>query len=207
MSRGARIVNGIDLAAHGGLIGRVVARYRGSIGGILEWEDLFQEGWLGLYKAAQRFDPAKGFKFSTYANWWIRHQIQRAIMDKRRTIRVPIHAQNAARDRGERIPYDALSLNVPLDPTNPEAEWIDMLRGEGDPESDADSADMAEHVRGAVDALPEMPRRAVRGRFWGDYTLREIADDVGLSRERIRQREAEGMARLERPLGKLRSDV
>lgn len=198
------VVNGINLTEHGGLIGREVQRYRGALGGCLEWEDLFQVGWLGLHHAAQRFDPAKGFKFSTYAHWWIRAFLQRAIMNQRRTVRVPVHVQNAARQRGERFPYDSLSLDTPLNSENPAETWLDMLSGDSDPSADAEQSDLAELVGAAVDALDERNRRIIRRRFWRDNTLGEIGDDMGVSRERIRQREAQALERLERPLRALR---
>lgn len=196
------VINGIDLTAHGGLIGREVQRYRGSLGGCIEWEDLFQIGWLGLHHAARRFDPAKGFKFSTYAHWWIRAFLQRAIMNQRRTVRVPVHVQNSARQRGERLPYDALSLNAPLNSDDPADTWVDLLRAEDDPSADAEHGDLAELLGKAVDALAPPNRRAIRGRFWGDHTLAEIGADEGVSRERIRQREARALELLEQRLGK-----
>jgi RNA polymerase sigma factor (sigma-70 family) len=201
------IVNGIDLRSHGGLIATLANRYRRFVGGCLEWDDLMQAGWLGLHKAAVKFDHGRGVKFSTYAGFWIRAFIQRMILNDRRTVRVPVHRQHAARGTGERLPLDALSLNVPLDPSNPESEWIDLLRADSDPEREAVDNDFTSQIEAAVDALPEMNRRAIRGRFWGEYTLREIGDDAGLSRERIRQREAQALDRLERPLSKLRDDV
>jgi len=202
-----KVVNGIDVTAHGGLIGRCVQRYKRFVGGCLEWEDLFQAGWLGMYHAAERFDPTRGFKFSTYANWWIRAFIQRAIMNERRTVRVPVHAQQSAFARGERLHLDALSLNAPVSADHPEDTWIDLLRADSDPEREAMDSDVASHIEAAVDALPDVSRRAIRGRFWGEHTLKEIGDDVGLSRERIRQREAQALERLELRLATLQHET
>lgn len=204
MKPATRIVNGIDLAAHGGLIGRAVQRYRRFIGGALEWDDLFQEGWFGLHKAAHKFDPAKGFKFSTYANWWIRAFIQRAIMNKRRTVRVPVHAQTDAYKRGERLILDAISLDAPVDSAEGSATWLDFVRSDDDPGRTAEENDLAELIDAAVSGLDDTNRRIIRGRFFRDRTLDEIGQDMGVSRERIRQREAQGLERLRRPLGKLR---
>jgi RNA polymerase primary sigma factor len=197
------IVNGINVAAHAGLVATVAKRYRGFVGGCLEWDDLLQAGWLGVHRAAQLFDHSLGFKFSTYSQHWIRTFIQREVMNTRRTIRVPVHAQESARLRGDQIRLDLLSLNAPLDAGNPDAEWIDFIRSDSDPAAEAERADLREHIGAAVDALPAANRRAIRGRFWGDHTLNELGDDEGLSRERIRQREAKALDSLYVRLGKL----
>ncbi len=97
------------------LVVSVAKKYRG-MG--LPFEDLIQEGNLGLMKAAERFDPEMGNRFSTYATWWIRQAIGRAIEDKGRAIRLPMHTQEkarkAARTRGE------LSAQLGHEPTEEE---------------------------------------------------------------------------------------
>lgn len=73
------------------LVESIAGSYSKKIGHQMEFDDLVQEGILGLMKAIKKFDPEKGYQFSTYATWWIRQSITRAIVDKGYIIRVPVH--------------------------------------------------------------------------------------------------------------------
>ncbi len=216
------------------LVISVAKRY---IGQGVPFLDLIQEGNLGLMKAVEKFDYTRGYKFSTYATWWIRQAVSRAVADQGRTIRLPVHVGDKLRQlhrtaqmleqklghpatpeeiaeelglppervrRYLRVARRPLSLEQPVGEEEESnlGQFIEDEDVEAPPEA-AEQTLLREKMEELLDTLHPREARILRLRFGfydgHTYTLEEVGRKFGLTRERIRQIEAQALARLRHP--------
>ena len=214
------------VSANTRLVWSIATKWRAAATSSVDVDDFFQDGCLGLIRAAEKFRPELGNKFSTYATWWIKQSIHRGYADKSRTIRLPVHVmervrrvQRAEREleqqgsdprspdqlaevarRAELTPDEVAHLRAVSQPITPLDDILDLPDPTIDLEETAYETIRAEALKRALRHLTDRERYVLEMRHGlgcrDPWTLAEVGRDLGVTRERIRQIEAQAIEKL-----------